>query len=131
MCPLIRDSVDLTVQQPMFPEFAFNNTYGIQAITEGTYRGLKNRYNLDTGCGTALPPCIKLAAETDPDNLGPAAGAGNVCNHAGFTCLAVYSGYAMFSGVSPPPLVSCNGLRANMRTEEYIGCDSKKSKSLP
>lgn len=103
---LTSDSVDIAVQQPMFPEFAFNNTYGIKAIDGGTYRGVKSRYNLETGCGSRLPPCVKLAADTDPENLGPVSGSGNVCNHAGTTCQSVYAGCTIESGVSMKGLPS-------------------------
>jgi hypothetical protein len=90
----------MAVQQPFFPTFAYNNTYGIQAIDKGMHDGVLKRYNINGGCGEALTRCRQIAASTDPEGIAPTADGGNACSHAGIVCSTVAGGYSMFSGVS-------------------------------
>jgi hypothetical protein len=100
--------VDTAVQQLKFPLFAFNNTYGIQAVDEGLYRGVTKRYNMEDGCGTVLPMCRALATQQDPENTGvrnvPVGGndAANLCSHAVTVCGNVYGGFGLVSDVRIP-----------------------------
>jgi hypothetical protein len=89
----------MAVQQPFFPSFAYNNTYGIQAIDKGMHDGVLKRYNIDGGCAQALARCRQIAALSDPEGIAPSADGGNACSHAGSVCASVAGGYSMFSGV--------------------------------
>jgi len=98
---LILDSVDMEIQQPKFPLFGFNNTYGIQAIDEGVYKGVTRKWNTEDGCGTGLKACRALANKDDPDNFGirGTSNAFNLCSHVSTVCSTVYGGYTLLSGV--------------------------------
>jgi hypothetical protein len=89
----------MAIQQPFFPTFAYNNTYGIQAIDKGMHDGVLKRYNTEDGCAPNLARCRKIAAAQDPENIAPSVDAGNACTHTSVVCTTVAGGYGMFSGV--------------------------------
>ncbi|RDI87950.1 hypothetical protein Vi05172_g1738 [Venturia inaequalis] len=60
----------MAIQQPKFPLFGFNNTYGIQAIDAGVYQGVTRKWATQDGCGTNIAACRKEAAKCDADNMG-------------------------------------------------------------
>jgi hypothetical protein len=96
---LTSGSVDMAIQQPFFPSFAYNNTYGIQAIDKSMHDGVLRRYSIETGCGPAITRCRQIAAATDPENIAASNDGSNACSHAGNICDTVAGGYSMFSGV--------------------------------
>ena len=67
---IINGCVDTLIQEPAYPEFAFNNTYGIQAINESTYRATLDAFNRPGGVKEQIETCRSLAAEGDPFNQG-------------------------------------------------------------
>jgi hypothetical protein len=89
----------MAIQQPFFPRFAYNNTYGIQAIDKSMRDGVLKIYDTEDGCGAAIARCRKIAAATDPENISATSEAGNACSHAGNVCSTVAGGYSLFSGV--------------------------------
>ncbi|KAF2430909.1 putative carboxypeptidase S1 [Tothia fuscella] len=96
---VVNGFIDMLVQQPTLPLFAFNNTYGIKAINQGDYQGVMKRYGLEDGCANNLAACRK-AALADPENLNRSTDAGNRCAHASVVCSTVDGAYGMFSGRS-------------------------------
>jgi hypothetical protein len=67
---LISGCTDMLTQASFYPEMAFNNTYGIQAITLDEYEASKLAYSQPGGCASLTETCRALATEFDPDNHG-------------------------------------------------------------
>jgi len=58
-------------QGSFYPEQAFNNTYGIEAITADEYEASKLAYSQEPGgCRSLTEICRTLATEYDPNNYG-------------------------------------------------------------
>ncbi|KAE9375155.1 carboxypeptidase S1 [Stipitochalara longipes BDJ] len=68
---LINGCTDMLSQGAFYPEQAFNNTYGIQAITLDEYEATKLAYYQEPGgCRSLTEICRALATEFDPNNYG-------------------------------------------------------------
>lgn len=91
----------MAIQQPKFPLFGFNNTYGIQAIDAGVYQGVTRKWAAEDGCGTNIAACRKEAAKCDADNMGVrgTCNAYNLCAHSSTVCSTVAGGYTLLSKV--------------------------------
>jgi len=67
---LINGCTDMLSQGAFYPEAAFNNTYGIEAITLDEYEASKLAYSQPGGCSSLVETCRALATEFDPNNYG-------------------------------------------------------------
>lgn len=65
---IVNGGLDTVVQGEFYPEFAYNNTYGIQIINESEYNDLKDLWTKPGGCKDRVLAC--QAALRDRD--GPA-----------------------------------------------------------
>ncbi|KAI4117321.1 MAG: hypothetical protein LQ345_002410 [Seirophora villosa] len=84
---IVNGCIDLLIQEPSYPEFAYNNTYDIQAINETLYRQALDNFNRpDTGCKALILECQRLAAEGDPDATGDNATVNQACSDANVYC---------------------------------------------
>ncbi|KAL8970015.1 MAG: hypothetical protein Q9197_004047 [Variospora fuerteventurae] len=84
---IVNGCIDLLIQEPYYPEFAYNNTYGIQSISESLYRQALDNWNRpDTGCRARILECQRLAAEGDPDATGDDATVNQACSDADKYC---------------------------------------------
>jgi hypothetical protein len=87
--------VDSEIEGPLYPEYAFNNTYGFQLYPEEVYLDLKNNV---TSCLGLVEQCRTLAAY-DPENLGTNDTINAACAGATLYCYQyVQAAYAL-SGV--------------------------------
>ena len=74
-------------QGSFYPEQAFNNTYGIQAIIEDEYEASKLAYTQEPGgCRSLTEACRALATELDPDNFGNVPAVNEACIAADDEC---------------------------------------------
>lgn len=81
--------IDLVSQESSYPEFAFNNTYGIQAINETQYQAaIENLHQSQTGCLALISKCQSLAEKFDPDEYGDDEEVSTACAEASDYCLA-------------------------------------------
>ncbi|KAJ4301770.1 hypothetical protein N0V90_003864 [Kalmusia sp. IMI 367209] len=78
---LVNACIDIDTQIGFYPEFAFNNTYGIQAINETYYQSALEALGT---CKNLSATCVKLADEKDPKGFG------NV-KEVNTACLTAYS----------------------------------------
>ncbi|RFU78906.1 carboxypeptidase s1 a [Trichoderma arundinaceum] len=64
---LVNACIDNSVQTPLYPVFAYNNTYGLQAINESEYQ---DALAAVPQCLNLTDTCRRLADELDPDGWG-------------------------------------------------------------
>ena len=97
---IVNGCIDLLEQELSYPEFAHNNTYGIQAINETLYKqSLDNFYRPVTGCKDQILHCQSLASEYDPNAFGANDFVNAVCQNASRYCEDEVEGqYISYSG---------------------------------
>ncbi|KAL8700597.1 MAG: hypothetical protein Q9201_005361 [Fulgogasparrea decipioides] len=84
---IVNGCIDLLTHEPTYPEFAYNNTYGIQAINQTLYQQALDNFNRpDTGCKALILECQALAAEGDPNAIGNNATVNQACIAANNYC---------------------------------------------
>jgi hypothetical protein len=76
---IINGCVDTLLQEPSYPEFAYNNTYGIQAINQSVYEAALDAYSKPGGVKDLIETCRSLASESDPTNQGHNATVNDAC----------------------------------------------------
>lgn len=72
---IISGFVDLLVQAPFFPEFAVNNTYGIQLFNQSVAEQVQAAFVRPGGCGDLLRACQAATNAGDPENIASPLGA--------------------------------------------------------
>ncbi|KAI0444450.1 carboxypeptidase S1 [Xylaria telfairii] len=83
---LINSCVDRQVMYPYYPQMAYNNTYGIQAVNESIYLSMIDAWEREGGCRDQIAQCIEVAEASDPDNLGINATVNTICMAAETFC---------------------------------------------
>ncbi|RMZ85375.1 hypothetical protein DV737_g771, partial [Chaetothyriales sp. CBS 132003] len=76
---IINGCVDTLLQEPSYPEMAYNNTYGIRAINQSTYEAALQAYHEPGGVKDLIETCRQLAAQGDPTNQGHNDTVNNAC----------------------------------------------------
>ena len=88
-------------QGPAYPEFAYNNTYGIQVITKEVYDEAKRNVTAPGGCLDTISMCRAAANTSDPQGLGTNETVNQTCQAATFLCfIQVQGAYNANSTVS-------------------------------
>ncbi|KAK6073093.1 carboxypeptidase s1 [Seiridium cupressi] len=82
---IVNGCLDIMTQMPFFPEFAFNNTYGIQVINETVYEAAVAAW---PQCQELVSTCRSLAADQDPLNAGTSDEVNTACFTANQYCFA-------------------------------------------
>ncbi|KAH8590315.1 putative carboxypeptidase S1 [Bisporella sp. PMI_857] len=75
-----------------YPDFAYNNTYGIQAYNETQYKNVTHNWEKPGGGKDKFQKCRDLAVEKDPKNIG---------NNDEVTAACKASGDALFELIEP------------------------------
>lgn len=83
---IINGCIDLLSQELSYPEFAFNNTYGIKAINQSAYDTSVRDFNRKGGCKDKIVACRKQAAALDPNDWGNNKEVDKVCKDASDYC---------------------------------------------
>ncbi|KAL8772750.1 MAG: hypothetical protein Q9209_002095 [Squamulea sp. 1 TL-2023] len=84
---IVNGCIDLLIQEPSYPEFAYNNTYGIQAINQTLYQQAQDNFNRpDTGCKALILQCQALANEGDPNATSNNDTVNQACSAANIYC---------------------------------------------
>ena len=81
---IINGLIDDLIQDQYFPLFAYNNTYGIQAINGVEELNALNDYN--TNCVSDIKACRAAMASTDPEGYGDVYLTNTLCEAAQLTC---------------------------------------------
>ncbi|KAK1145766.1 hypothetical protein N8T08_004007 [Aspergillus melleus] len=96
---IINGCIDLLVQAPGYPEMAFNNTYGIEAINQTIFDRAMDAWSKPGGCKDRITKCRSLAAEGDPKMYGDNKTVNAACKDANDYCSNQVEGpYQLFSG---------------------------------
>jgi hypothetical protein len=82
---LVNACIDIDTQMSFYPEFAFNNTYGIQAINETQYQ---DAVASSAMCRNMTGVCLTTAEKYDPQGLGNKADVNKACLDAYLYCFA-------------------------------------------
>ncbi|KAK6441574.1 hypothetical protein LTR95_002194 [Oleoguttula sp. CCFEE 5521] len=90
---IINGLVDDAVQDPYYPEYAYNNTYGVQAINEVDYLNSKSFFAGAGQCFDQINACRTAMNTTDPDGDGDVSATNALCESAQISCLNVSSPY--------------------------------------
>jgi hypothetical protein len=88
-----------------YPEFAYNNTYGIKAINETQYEAA---ISASPQCKNMTATCRTLAAAKDPNGVGNVAEVNKACKGAFDFCFTTMHDPYKTSGVSAPTALSTN-----------------------
>ena len=96
---IINGGIDFSTTANSYPDMAYNNTYGFQAITEAEFDSATA--NLTT-CKALINSCQELAAEYDPNNYGNNATVNSACSAAYRYCYLHVEVVYLTSGVYPP-----------------------------
>lgn len=80
---LINACIDINTQMPFYPQFAFNNTYGIKAIDETQYKTAVSSF---PKCKNLTDTCRSMAEKLDPLGLGNSSDVNKACYGAYTYC---------------------------------------------
>ena len=83
---IVNGFVDALVQGPSFPQFAYNNTYGIQAISQTQQINALNELSAPSGCIELTTACRRQFDLLDPDGEGDVASVNGLCANASYAC---------------------------------------------
>ncbi|KAF2104278.1 alpha/beta-hydrolase, partial [Rhizodiscina lignyota] len=90
---IINGLVEQEVQNPFYSQFAYNNTFGIQAITQTEMLNTLAQLNGEGGCQQQLQDCRRRAAAMDPGDEGDDIDTNFACYNAQMSCLGIQSVY--------------------------------------
>jgi len=92
--------VDSQIEAQFYPHFAFNNTYGLQTITEELYLDSLNNLTKSGGCYDLINECRTLGTASDSEQTGRNETVNAACALASTYCFASVQGaYVATSGV--------------------------------
>lgn len=83
---LTNGGIDLLYQASLFPDMAYNNTYGLQIYNETIYDIAKNDWAKPDGCRDMITQCRALGDLYDPEQLSINATVNDVCVEAELYC---------------------------------------------
>lgn len=83
---IMQGCVDDSVQGQYYPLFAYNNSYGIQAITQQQELTTLNSFRSAKGCQQLTQSCKDSARSMDPSNNGDVATVNQICEGAQQSC---------------------------------------------
>jgi carboxypeptidase C (cathepsin A) len=92
--------IDLIVQSPFYPRFAYNNTYGIQAISLVDELDAASAFLAADGCQQLTLSCRAAAASLDPSEVGNVEAVNHACSQAQAYCESNVIGPYTLSGRS-------------------------------
>lgn len=91
---IINGAIDAKIQVPLEAVFAFNNTYGIQAIDGNTLQNTMRVFHSPGGCLDLLDQCRTLVAAQDPEGDGDISDVNSICASASASCQSLQNLYS-------------------------------------
>ena len=80
---IVNGCIDRATQWPSYPEMAYNNTYGIQAVSQSTYQSMRDAV---PECLRRIDACQAVENVFDPKHNGINASVNAVCENAESFC---------------------------------------------
>lgn len=90
---IVNGCVDKTLQVPMYPNFANNNTYGVKALSNEEANFYLSKFSANGGCKDLLTQCQTAAAQKDPEGKGDQPDVNDVCTRASEACNDIEGAY--------------------------------------
>ncbi|RMY81187.1 hypothetical protein D0864_08378 [Hortaea werneckii] len=90
---IINGMVDDAIQFGTYPDFAYNNTYGIQAISQTDQLNSLGMFDNPGQCLDRIKNCRMAMNATDPEGYGDVAATNQLCEDAQFWCQNVTAPY--------------------------------------
>jgi hypothetical protein len=98
--------IDMIHQGPLYPQFAYNNTYGFEAIPKVVYEEASANFTKPGGCRDLILRCRELGKIGDPGFVGNNETVNEACVDATKYCSAyVLGAYDALSNVWSPFLL--------------------------
>jgi carboxypeptidase D len=85
---IVNGCIDILTQMPLYPQMAYNNTYGVQVINETEYDAAVDSI---PQCRSMAEKCRSLGDAKDPSGSGAVAEVNKACNDAYTWCFAKVS----------------------------------------
>jgi hypothetical protein len=98
---ILQGCIDDLVQARYYPLFAYNNTYGIQAISLTDQQTAANSFLSANGCQQQIQSCRSAVASLDPQDEGDVATVNQICQSAQTSCNSEIQGPYYQSGRGP------------------------------
>lgn len=98
---ILQGCVDDLIQGPFYPRFAYDNTYGIQAISLQDQQNAASSFYSQGGCQQKIQDCRNAVDALDPDGYGDNSHANALCWEARRYCNDYVVGPYFKSGLSP------------------------------
>lgn len=83
---ILQGCIDDLVQAPYYPLFAYNNTYGIQAISLTDQQTSANSFLSANGCQQQIQSCRSAVASSDLQDDGDMVNVNQICSSAQVKC---------------------------------------------
>ncbi|KZF24904.1 alpha/beta-hydrolase [Xylona heveae TC161] len=83
---IVNGCIDDLIQAPFYPYMAYNNSYGIKAISASAAQNALDSFSAPGGCRDAILACRKAVAEQDPNNDGNVPDVNDLCIDAEAIC---------------------------------------------
>jgi carboxypeptidase C (cathepsin A) len=83
---IINGIVDEMIQAPWWPKFAFNNTYGIEAISQTDQLNALSDFRAPGGCSDLIGQCRDSLKTNDPLGEGDEQATNDICARAAEEC---------------------------------------------
>ncbi|EEQ92496.1 carboxypeptidase S1 [Blastomyces dermatitidis ER-3] len=83
---ILQGCIDDLIQEPFYPIFAYNNTYGIQAISRAEMDASLAAFEKKDGCEERITACRSKALSLDPAGNGDVDAVIALCLAAMYTC---------------------------------------------
>jgi carboxypeptidase C (cathepsin A) len=93
--------VDFLHQAEWYPQMAYNNTYGFEAISEDAYKESLNNFVKPGGCRDLIEQCRASGELLDPEEVGINQDVNNICSAATYYCALNVLGAYSATGRSP------------------------------
>lgn len=90
---IMNGMVDVLIQGPYWPRFAYNNSYNIDIFSLLEQQNAASAFRASDGCQQLTSACRSIAALLDPENLGNNAAVNDVCSRAYLACQQAPSMY--------------------------------------
>lgn len=96
--------IDQLYQGRLYPQMAYNNTYGLEVISEEVLEEAVDNFTKPDGCREQILRCRELGDLFDPDELAANATVNSICVEATLYCAQyVLGAYSVYSNVSYLP----------------------------